>query len=400
MEALLNKLKGDRSIWMWSLFMALASLILVYTSINTLAQKHHDGNTSYYLFRHGFFLLSGFVLMFAVHKIKYTYWSKLSMLLVGLSIPLLLFTLLLGSNINDASRWLTIPVINQSFQTSDLAKLAIITYVARILSRRKNELDNIYRGFFSILLPVGAICALILPANFSTAALLFLVCTVIMFLGGIPIRHLLLLIPGAIFVVGTVFSIATVAPDTFPRMETWKNRIVRFAGIETENGQEERHANYQVEQSKIAIATGGIYGKGPGNSTQRNFLPHPYSDFIFAIVLEEYGLIGGITVLLFYLILLFRTIRIAIKCERTFGSLLAAGLGGSLVLQALVNMAVAVNLVPVTGQPLPLLSMGGTSIWFTCITLGVILSVSRSLEPSSETQPIANSKNSVDAAIA
>lgn len=313
--------------------------------------------------------------MFMTHKMKYTYFSRISQLLLYLSIPLLLLTLLLGSNINNASRWLMIPVINQSFQTSDLAKVALIMYIARMLYIKRDVLHNFKEAFIPIIIPVAIVCGLILPANFSTAAVLFLVSMVIMFMGGIPFKHFLSLIPAGIVAVATLFLVLKVAPDILPRAKTWEKRIARF-GSETKDA----NADYQIEQAKIAIAKGGIAGEGPGNSNQRNFLPHPYSDFIYAIVLEEYGLLGGAFVLMLYLILFFRTIKMAQKTENTFAQLLATGLCFLLVFQGFINMAVAVNLVPVTGQPLPLVSMGGTSTWFTCLTIGVILSVSRGIE--------------------
>ncbi|MFQ5335865.1 MAG: FtsW/RodA/SpoVE family cell cycle protein, partial [Flavobacteriales bacterium] len=272
-----------------------------------------------------------------------------------------------------ASRWLKIPVINQSFQTSDFAKLALVMYVARLLSHKQNEIKSFKKTFLPMILPVIIICGLILPANLSTAAVLFVSCLVLMFIGRLPLKYLLGLIGSAILALALVLLIARSFPQVFPRASTWVNRVESF-----------RHAdnpgNYQVEQSMIAIGTGGIYGKGPGNSNQRNFLPHPYSDFIYSIVIEEYGLLGGFIIILLYMVFLYRSVRIAVRCRKTFGSLLVMGLSFSLVLQAIINMAVAANLMPVTGQPLPMVSMGGTSIWFTCIAVGIILSVSRSLE--------------------
>lgn len=369
-------IKGDRAIWMITLLLSVASLLLVYSSIVTLAYKHYEGNTLHYLVRHGFFLLSGFAIIYVVHTIKYTYFSRISQLLLFASIPLLALTLLVGTNINDASRWLTIPVINQSFQTSDFAKLALIMYVARMLSVKQEEINDFKKAFLPIIIPVFLVCGLIFPANFSTAAVLFVSACILMFIGRIPISHLLSVASVGVVMIVMSILIANYAPALFPRAETWVNRIENFSEGDSKG-------NYQVEQAKIAIATGGIQGKGPGNSTQRNFLPHPYSDFIYAIVIEEYGLIGGLVVLFLYVMLFFRALRIVLKCEKTFGSLLVVGLSFILVFQALINMAVAVNLLPVTGQPLPFVSMGGTSIWFTAIAIGIILSVSREVEQSS-----------------
>ncbi len=381
MELINKYIKGDRAVWMITLLLALASMLLVYSSIVTLAYKHYEGNTLRYLFRHGFFLLSGFVIIFITHNIKYTYFSKISKIGVIVSIPLLLLTLLVGTNINDASRWLTIPVINQSFQTSDLAKLFLVMYVARMLSIKQDEIQDFTKGFLPIIIPVFIVCGLIFPANFSTAAVLFASCMVLMFIGRTPIRHLLGVASVGIVMVLFSLLVANYAPALFPRAETWVKRIENFSKQDTKG-------NYQVEQAKIAIATGGLTGKGPGGSTQRNFLPHPYSDFIYAIVIEEYGIIGGLGILFLYLMLFFRAMRIVMRTEKTFGSLLVVGVSFILVFQGLINMAVAVNLLPVTGQPLPFVSMGGTSIWFTSIAIGIILSVSREFDAKSNSKTV------------
>lgn len=357
--------------------LAVFSLLLVYSSIVTIAYKHQGGNTAYYLFRHGIFLGLGFVLMYVTHKMKYSYFSRIAQLLLYAAVPLLLLTLLIGSNLNNASRWLTIPVINQSFQTSDLAKLGLIMYTARMLWLKKEVLHDFRQAFIPIIIPVAVVCALILPANFSTAAVLFSACMVLMYIGGVPIKHFLSLIPVAIVALSMIFLIAQFAPQVFPRAETWKKRVERYMG---DKNAEDIAGNYQVAQAKIAISNGGIIGRGPGNSTQRAFLPHPYSDFIYAIVLEEYGALGGVFILLLYIVLFFRTIKMSTKTEKPFPQLLAMGISFLMVFQALINMGVAVNLLPVTGQPLPLMSMGGTSTWFTCIGLGIILSVSRGID--------------------
>jgi cell division protein FtsW len=362
-EQILKYIKGDRPIWLIMLILSVASLLLVYSSVVTLAYRHHDGNTLYYLFRHGFILVCGMGLMFLAHKVKYTYYSKIAQLALYLSIPLLLVTLLIGTNLNSANRWLTIPVINQTFQTSDLAKLALIMYVARFLALK--------------------VCGLILPADLSTAAMLFVNCLILMFIGRASLKHMAVLALVVIIALGGVYAIGKALPGTINRLDTWVNRIETFTSPELAGN----NANYQTDQSKIAIAKGGLIRIAPGHSVQRNFLPHPYSDFIYSIVLEEYGLFGGVFILLLYLILLFRSIKIASGCPRNFGALLAIGIGFSLVFQAMINMAVAVNLVPVTGQPLPMVSMGGTSIWFTCLAVGIILSVSAGVESSEERKP-------------
>ena len=385
MNNILKYTKGDRAIWLVVLFLSIISTLVVYTSITSLAYRHHDGNTFYYLFRHTTFLIIGLGIMYGIHRIKYSYFSRVAQLALYISVPLLLLTLLIGSNLNNASRWLVIPVINQSFQTSDLAKLSLIMYVARILSIRQDVIKDFKKAFVPIVLPIFAVCGLIFPANFSTAAVLFTVCLVLMFIGRISLKHIGAMIGSGIVAIGLAFLLAMSVPGLLPRIDTWIARIENFSSADSKG-------NYQAEQSKIAVAAGGIKGKGPGKSTQRNFLPHPYSDFIYAIVLEEYGLIGGVTVLMLYLILLYRAVRIVVKSPKAFGALLAVGIAFMLVFQAMINMAVAVNLFPVTGQPLPMVSMGGTSIWFTCIAIGIILSVSRGVEHESTLNRMAHAK--------
>lgn len=375
MTTLLNKLRGDRVIWMTALFLGLISLIAVYSSISSLAFKREGGSTLHFLFKHGLMLVTGGIIMYYASKLKFGVYSKLSQLALPFVAGLLLLTLLLGSNINDASRWITIPIINQSFQTSDLAKVVLIVYLARVLGKHQDREWTLRDVLVKLLVPVGVTCGLILPANFSTAALLFLLCLVIMFIGQVPVKWLLSIIGLAIgsFILLIGFNEAFDL-NVLPRVETWQKRIESF-------GTEDSDANYQVEHAKIAIASGGLLPNGPGSGSSRNWLPHPYSDMIYAFIIEEYGsILGGLGLLLLYLILLFRAVRIAGKCEKPFGALVAMGLCLMLVVQAMINMAVAVNLVPVTGQPLPLVSMGGTSVWFTCLAIGIVLSVSRSLE--------------------
>ncbi|CAN5401963.1 FtsW/RodA/SpoVE family cell cycle protein [soil metagenome] len=364
--------KGDRTIWLIVILLSILSILAVYSSTGTLAYKYQSGNTEYYLFKHGIILLFGFVLMYIGHIIKYTYYARFSKIGIMVAIPLLLFTLLMGSNINEASRWLTLPIINLSFQTSDLAKVALILYVARMLSKKQDNIKDFKQAFLPILLPVIIVCGLILPANFSTAAVLFATCLVIMFIGRINVKYIFGLIGIAVVMFGLFIGIAYLTGYQ-GRIKTWQARIENFKEGDPEG-------NYQVDQAKIAIATGSLLGKGPGNSSQRNFLPHPYSDFIFAIIIEEYGMVGGVLVLFLYLLLFYRAIQIVKRTERAFAALITIGCAFSLVFQALINMAVAVNLFPVTGQPLPMLSMGGTSIWFTSLALGIILSVSSETE--------------------
>jgi cell division protein FtsW len=369
-------IKGDKVIWIVVVILCIFSLLAVYSSTGTLAYKKQHGNTEYYLFKHFMILAFGLGLMYFTHLVKYTYFSRISQIGLFLTFPLLLVTLISGTNLNDANRWLTVPIVNLTFQSSDVAKLFLIMYLARVLSKKQELVQDFRKGFLPVILPVIAVTLLILPANFSTAAILFVTCIVLMFIGRISLKYMVsLAILGVVGIV-MIFMLSKTFPTLFPRGTTWVARIDHFI-----NKQEaDPDATYQVDQAKIAIVQGGILGKSPGKSTQRNFLPHPYSDFIFAIIIEEYGLVGGSFVLLLYLILFFRVIRIATKSQGNFGSLLSIGIGFSLVFQALINMAVAVNLFPVTGQTLPLVSMGGTSIWFTSISLGIVLSVSRTSE--------------------
>ena len=372
-------IKGDKAIWSVVIILSIVSTVVVYSSTGALAYKRQNGNTEFYLFKHVFTLVFGLGLMVLTHNIKYIYYNRLSQIAMFAAIPLLIFTLAKGSNLNEASRWIQIPVINLTFQTSDFAKLALISYVARMLAVKQEKLHDFKEGFLPIILPVITICALILPANFSTAAVLFTTCFTLMFIGRVHYKHMLALIGIGIAGILIILAVGKFAPKVFPRFGTWMKRIENFQSSDSKG-------NFQVEQAKIAIATGAPFGKGPGKSTQRNFLPHPYSDFIYAIIIEEYGTLMGLGILLLYIIILFRGLRILKRCDKTFGSLLAFGLSFSLVFQGLINMAVATNLFPVTGQPLPLLSMGGTSIWFTSISIGIILSVSRDLESNEENE--------------
>ncbi len=372
--------RGDRTIWLVVFILTLFSLLAVYSSTGTLAYKYQSGDTEFYLFRQARFLIIGLLLMYGAHFIRYTYYSRLSQVALFVTIPLLLVTLLIGTNLNQASRWLSLPGLNSTFQTSDLAKLALIMFVARMLSKRQDNIKDFKSAFLPIVLPVLAVCGLILPANLSTALMLFFTCVTLMFIGRINMRYILYMGLIGVFCLG-VYVVIKLNSEDKGRVGTWIARMEHFKKGNTEDVSD----NYQVDQAKIAIATGGIFGKFPGNSTQRNFLPHPYSDFIFAIIIEEYGLIfGGLLMVFLYLLLFFRVIRFIKHSPRAFATLLAVGCSFSLVFQAMINMAVAVNLFPVTGQPLPLVSMGGTSTLFTSIALGIILSVSREVEKEKE----------------
>lgn len=377
--------KGDAVIWAVIILLSIFGVLAVYSSTGTLAYQKHGGNTEFFLFKHLAFLLFGLTLLYMSHLINYKYYSRVSQILLILSFILLPYTLFFGTEINDARRWITLPVIGFTFQTSDLAKLALIMYIARFLSRRQDDIKDFKKSFLPLTITIATICALIMPANLSTALVLFATCLLLMFIGRIAFKHILLVVGAGVFAAGIMVVMVLSLPDEsvqkIARLSTWKSRVESFiSNKEYANEREALQKDYHVVQGKIAVASGGILGKGPGNSTQRNFLPNPFSDFVFAIIIEEYGLVGAIFLIALYLVLLFRCIRIVIKSPRAFGALLAVGLSFSLVIQAFINMGVAVNIFPVTGLPLPLVSMGGTSLIFTSLSLGIILSVSRHIE--------------------
>jgi len=372
MNSILRNIKGDKVIWAVVIILSIFSLLTVYSSTGTLAYRYQGGNTEYYMVKHLVILAFGFLLMYLTHLVKFTYFSRIFQIALYIAIPLLVLTLIIGSNVNEAKRFLPLP-FNLSFQTSDLAKLTLIMYLARLLTKKQGNIKDFKSSFLPLMGPVLIVCVLILPANFSTAAMLFVTSLVLMFIGRVKFTYLASFVGITIGLFVILLLIARVYPTLMPRATTWNSRINSFFTPDPVDSDK----IYQVEQSKIAIASGGVFGKAPGNSSQRNFLPHPYSDFIFAIIVEEYGLLGGTFIVLLYLILFFRVVKIVTKCPRHFGAFMAIGVGFSLVFQALINMAVAVNLIPVTGQPLPLVSMGGTSIWFTSIAIGIILSVSK-----------------------
>lgn len=355
-------------IWIVILILLVISLLSVYSSTGSLAYQHRSGNTFFYLFRQLKFILLGLLIIFFVHLIPYKVFSRISVFALYLAIPLLLLTLFIGTNINEATRWLQIPGTGLTIQPSDFAKIALVMFIAKVLSVNQNNIRDFKGVFGKVALAIVVTCALILPANFSTAAILFLTAFFLMFVGRIPLKYLAMMIFTGVFAL-SVFIGAALLLDNEGRISTWKNRIETYVHGEGDN--------YQADQAKVAIVQGGFFGKGPGNSTQRNLLPHPYSDFIYAIIIEEYGsLIGGVLVLALYLWLFFRAGLIIRRSRSTYGAFLAFGLSLGLVLQAFVNMAVAVGLVPVTGQTLPLVSMGGSSIFFTSMATGMILSVS------------------------
>jgi cell division protein FtsW len=391
-KGLLNKTRGDKVIWSLVVLLVLLSLLAVYSATGSLAYKNYKGNTEVYLFKQIAFIVLGIIVIYFAHKVNYTIYSKVAQILFLLSIPLLLYTLLFGVRMNEGSRWIRLPIINLTMQTSDLAKLALFMYLARLLSKKQQVIKDFKKGFIPVITPVVIICMLIAPANLSTALLLGASCMLLLFIGRVRIKHILFVIGAAaipiIFLVAAavvrhkagdddVTTTKKTSAGLFARLDTWINRVENFmyGGKDADNDD-----MYQVNQAKIAISKGGIFGVGPGNSTTRDYLPQAYNDFIYAIIIEEYGLAGGIFIVFIYMVFLFRCIKIFKRCPFAFGAFLALGLSFTLVIQAIANMAVTVNLFPVTGVTLPLISMGGTSFIFTCLSIGIILSVARNVE--------------------
>jgi cell division protein FtsW len=388
-DNLVKKTKGDRVIWAIVVILTLASLLLVYSSTGSLAYRMSKSTESY-LFKQFAFIMIGIMVIYFAHRINYTIYSRVALILFLISVPLLLYTLLFGVQLNAGSRWIKLPVINMTFQTSDLAKLALFMYLSRQLSRKQAVIKDFRKGFLPIVVPVGLVCMLIAPANLSTAILVAGTSFVLMFIGRVSTKHILMTIGLAMIPVLFLISIAVSTYDkekgeskklpailATGRIPTWIGRIQTFVYSKKEDGNEKL---YQINQAKIAIAKGGWLGRGPGNSEQRNFLPHSYSDFIYAIIIEEYGIFGAAFMCFIYLFFLYRCIRIYRKCPYAFGAFLALALSFTLVIQAIANMGVNVNLFPNTGVTLPLVSMGGSSFLFTCLSIGIILSVSRNVE--------------------
>jgi cell division protein FtsW len=369
--------RGDAYIWFAIICLSLIGLLAVYSATGSLAFRKQDGNTEYFLLKHALFLFGGFFLMYFFHLLDYKYFSRLSQMAVVVAILLLIATLIFGNDVNDAKR--TITIFGITFQASDFAKFTLIMFIARYLSKNQEEMNSL-RGFIIILMWICGICILIMPENLSTSLVLFFTCCMLLFIGNARIKHLLLLTASFAIIALIGFTVLLKSPESMlpGRAATWKARLENFTGKDTVE-------EYQTIQAKIAVASGGLMGKGPGKGEQSAYLPEAYSDFIFAVIIEEYGLIfGGLVVAGLYLLILYRTIRIVIKSPKAFGALLAVGLAFSLVLQAFIHMAVATSFFPLTGLTLPLISMGGTSIIFTSAAFGVILSVSRSVEEQEE----------------
>ncbi|MDC0009501.1 FtsW/RodA/SpoVE family cell cycle protein [Winogradskyella sp.] len=375
MQNMFTQIKGDRAIWAIATLLAIFSFLPVYSAASNLAVS--SSNTFSFFVKHFMHLALGFAIMYGVHRVPYKYFRGLSMVMVPIVFVLLLITMLQGTTIDgaNASRWIQIPIVNMSFQTSTLAAVVLMVYVARYLSKIKDKIITFKETVLPLWGPVFLILALILPANFSTTAIVFTMIMMLAFVGGYPLKYLLVIIGSGLVTLTLFILVAKAFPEAMPnRIDTWISRVENFSsGEDTE-------ADYQIEKAKIAIASGGIQGVGPGKSVQKNFLPQSSSDFIFAIIIEEYGLIGGLFLLVLYSWLLFRIVIVSQKADTIFGKLLVLGVGLPIVFQALINMAVAVELFPVTGQTLPLISSGGTSIWMTCLAVGIILSVSAKRE--------------------
>ena len=396
-----SRTKGDKVIWAIVVLLTMMSLLAVYSSTGTLAYKLSKSTESY-LFKQIVFIIAGLAIIYFAHLVNYTIYSRVAQILFIASIPLLVYTLFFGTNLNDANRWIRLPIINLTFQTSDLAKLALFMYLSRQLSKRQENIKDFKKGFLPVIGPVLLICGLIAPANLSTALLTGATSLILLFIGRASIKHLLLVVLIAAIPLSMLIGFAKLyyneaegKSDPLPavltkgRVETWIKRVQNFMYAD------KQEVSYQVQQAKIAIAKGSWMGLGPGNSQARNFLPHPYSDFVYAIIIEEYGLAGGALILLIYLLFLYRCIRIMKKCPYAFGAFLSLGLSFTLVIQAMANMAVNVNLFPVTGVTLPLVSMGGSSFLFTCLAIGIILSVARNVEKAEgEAIPVTTKKDS------
>jgi cell division protein FtsW len=377
MKTVFDKIKGDRIIWAIAALLAIFSFLPVYSAASNLAYVGSGSNTFSYFIKHFVHLFLGFSIIYGIHKIPYRYFRGLSMVMIPVVLILLIITMLQGATIGgaNASRWIRVPIVGFAFQPSTLAALVLMVYVARYLSKIKDKIITIKGSILPLWLPVFIVLALILPANFSTAAIIFSMVVLLTYVGGYPFKYLSIIIGSGVVVLALFVLTAKAFPNLIPnRVDTWTSRISSF--VDSEVTQED----YQIEKAKIAIATGSVYGLGPGKSVQKNFLPQSSSDFIFAIIIEEYGLIGGLFLLVLYLLLLFRIVVVAQKAGTVFGKLLTIGVGLPIIFQALVNMGVAVELFPVTGQTLPLISSGGTSIWVTCLGIGIILSVSAKRE--------------------
>jgi len=366
-NSLFKYVNGDRVIWMIVIILSLFSIVVAYSASSNMAYRLTDGDATSFLFKHMMLLIAGFTIMIVIHKIKFSLFSRASQLGVYIAAILLLVTLMFGVSKGNASRWI------MGFQPSDFAKLVLLIYVARFLAQNKPKIET-FKGLLPALIPIGVICGLILPADFSTAALLFVSCLILLFIGGAKLKHLALVVGGCIVAFGLLLLINIAIPGMLPRADTWNERVVDFFTGSAEE-------NYQSTQAQMGIVNGGVINFQPGGGSIKNDIFSAQSDFVYSTIVEEFGvLIGGLGLLLLYLILFFRCLRLSARAKNKFGAYVAFGLSFILVLQAMINMGVGSTLLPVTGQPLPLVSMGGTSILFSCISIGIILSISHSIE--------------------
>ena len=384
-----NIIIGDRVLWVAIALLSVFSFLPVFSASSNLTYVVGQGTPWSHLLKHFVVLLFGFALMYSLHKIPYHYFKGISILALPLIILLLIYTATQGNLIAgaNANRWISIPIVGLSFQTSTLASIVLLAYVAHLMSKDNPE-NRLKSSILKLWIPVFIVILLILPANLSTSVLLFFMVLILVFLGGYPIKYLLGMFGMGLFMAFLFILIAKAYPDWVPnRIDTWISRIENFnSGVD--NG-----GNYQIERAKTAIATGGFLGVGAGKSVMKNFLPQSSSDFIYAIIVEEFGLVGGTALILLYLVVLFRIVVIAHKSDTVYGKLLVLGLGLPIIMQAFVNMAVALQVFPVTGQTLPLISSGGTAAWMTCISFGMILSVSAGQKIESNTLQDSEDKN-------
>ena len=393
MNTIFKNIKGDKALWAVVALLALFSFLPVYSASSNLAYLYGDGNTLKFLIKHASHLFLGFAIIYGVHRMPYRYFRGLSIIMLPIVLLFLIYTLAQGTTIGgaNASRWMRIPFVGLKFQTSTLASVVLMIYVARYLSRIKDKTVTFKETIVPLWLPVFLVVGLILPANFSTTAIIFSMVLMLCFLGGYPIKYLAAVVGTGIAGLLLFIVIGRAIPGPIQvKIQTWENRVANYWNEEKAN----KEANYQIERAKIAIASGGVVGVGAGKSVMKNLLPQSSSDFIYAIIVEEYGLVGALSLLFLYMLLLFRIVIVAHKADSIFGKLLAIGVGIPIVFQALINMAVAVELFPVTGQTLPLISSGGTSIWMTCLAIGIVLSVSKKREEIKEN--LENQQNTDD----
>jgi cell division protein FtsW len=385
---IVNNIKGDKYIWYIVAILSAISLLLVYSSTRSLAYKNEHGNTEYYLLRHGFILGVGLFITYVIHQIDHRYFSRVAQMMLILSVPLLLYTKFFGVRINDASRWVRIPVVGLTFQSSDFAKLALIMYTSRMLAKKAGVIKDMKEVTMHIMAPIVLICGLIMLDNLSSAAILFMTCIVVLFIGRVSTKFIMAIFGGGFVMASLIVAFSWFFLPDHGRADVWLSRLTSWQNPDITSDD-----FYQQRQAYIAIAKGGLFRIAPGKSTQCNFLPDAFSDFIYSTLIEEYGLLGGAFVLFLYLFFMWRLILLVKNSPRAFGALMAVGLGVSMVLQAVIHMGVNVHLLPNTGITLPFISWGGTSIWFNAFAIGIILSVSRHIDERETVAPVTAKKD-------